>query len=126
VGEAAATGPGLGWREGDVGRGKQLHPGVGPRNGSQGTQIQKVREGAGEGVREKGAQRGVRVQSDSSRFSETGLEKNASVCDKKGGAALGERHFGGCGGVRIGWGTKDGVYTPSGSTDHRRRLCTDV
>ena len=50
MGEAAATGPGLGWREGDVGRGKQLHPGVGPRNGSQGTQIQKVREGAGEGV----------------------------------------------------------------------------
>lgn len=27
VGEAAATGPGLGWRDGDVGRGKQMHQG---------------------------------------------------------------------------------------------------
>lgn len=66
------------------------------------------------------------MQSDSSRFSETSLENYASVCDKKAGAALGERHLGGCGGVRIGWGAKDGVYTPSGSIDHRIVLCTEA
>lgn len=84
MGEAEATGPGLGWREGDVGRRGQLQQrGRAEEWATGNTNL----EGRGRGSWKRRSQREGcpgrgqvakwRLQSDTSRFSETSLENYA-------------------------------------------------
>lgn len=79
MGEAAATGPGLGWRDGDVWGGKQMHQGGGAEEWATGNTNIKVREEEGswrrrsdEGCSEKGQE--------CSQFLEVSVRRGLKLC----------------------------------------------